>query len=441
MSSCIIFDSDDIVVHYVDGKTDYILVTFIGIGHEESAQSVYFGKPIVERHNITCLVVTTRKRNWYYSHNMHTALRIMRQILEKYNQVITIGLSAGAYAAIKYSRILASQRTLALGPQLTIDDQEGDVIPEWAALCEPSMRGMGLKPDDLHGSIFTLFDRAHHGDAHTVERLLDYARDRSHVDVAPINVPSAGHIVYESLKGSRNLKELIDMLVRPDTAKDCAWQLQKATSVFRRVNTTNLYNRIVSGYHKHPKLVYDMLVSSRFREDFQFRDILRDETLLFRVCARLSEKGYVSEAQILLRGLVDYYASGIYQPGGDDHLIMGVPVMLDHRGRTLGYSARERQFTSSNIVWMEGDATPVSLTHVDRIAYPCISVLGKRLFLDLEEGRVQAVTATGRLRARCRGTTCGIQDDASRYLTVLGDREMAWSAYQLSYETFSVVTI
>ncbi|WP_222548028.1 hypothetical protein [Asaia lannensis] len=231
------------------------------------------------------------------------------------------------------------------------------------------------------------------------------------------------------------------MLVGPDTAEDCAWRLQKATSLFRQANTTNLYNRIANGYYRRPKLVYDILVSPRLREDFQFRDILRDETLLFRFCTRLSEKGYVSEAQILLRGLVDYHASGIYQPEGEDHPIMGVPVMLDHRGRTLGYSAGGRQFTSSNVLWMEGDPTPVSLTHVDRIAYPCISVLGKRLFLDLEEGRVQAVTATGRLRARCRGTTCGIQDDASRYLTVLGDREMAWSAYQLSYETFSVVTI
>lgn len=441
MSSCIIFDSDDVVVHYTDGETDYVLVTFIGIGHEESAGSVYFGKPVVERHNITCLGVTTRKRNWYYSHNMHTALRIMKKILEKYSRVVTIGLSAGAYAAIKYSKILAAQRTLALGPQLTIDDQEGDVIPEWAMLCEPSMRGMGLKPDDLHGSIFTLFDRAHRGDTQTVEQLLDYARDRPHIDVAPINVPSAGHIVYESLKGSRNLKALIDMLVATDTAEDCAWRLQKATSLFRRANTTNLYTRIASGYHKHPKLIYDILVSLRFREAFRFQDVLRDETLLFRICARLSERGYVSEAQILLRGLVDYYASGIYQPGGDDHLIMGVPVLLDHRGRTLGYSARERRFTSSNIVWMEGDATPVSLTHVDRIAYPCISVLGKRFFLDLEGDQVQAITAPGQLRARCRGTTCGIQDHASRFLTVIGDREMGWSSHQLSFETFSVVTI
>ncbi|MFC0413452.1 hypothetical protein ACFFGF_12190 [Asaia lannensis] len=37
MSICIIFDSDDIVFICVDGKTDYILVMFMGIGHEESA--------------------------------------------------------------------------------------------------------------------------------------------------------------------------------------------------------------------------------------------------------------------------------------------------------------------------------------------------------------------------------------------------------------------
>ncbi|WP_222548029.1 hypothetical protein [Asaia lannensis] len=146
------------------------------------------------------MVVTTRKKNWYYLHNMHTAHMYYMADFVKYSHVITMGLSAGAHTAIKYSIITALKRTLALGLQLTIDDQEGNAIPEWAALCEPSMRGTGLKPDDLHGSIFALFERAHQGDAYTVEHWIDYARDRPHVDVASINVPSAGHIVYEVSK-------------------------------------------------------------------------------------------------------------------------------------------------------------------------------------------------------------------------------------------------
>ncbi|MDL2170305.1 MULTISPECIES: hypothetical protein [Asaia] len=442
MTSIIVFDSDDIVVHFNEGRSDYVLVTFMGIGHEANATASYFGKPIVERENISCIGITNKVRNWYTSQNMHTALRLICSLIkERYRSVITIGLSAGAYAAIKYSRILGARRTLALGPQLTIDDREGNVLPEWAALCTPSMRGMGIKPQDLHGTIFTLFDRRHVDDHATVQHLLDYVDQGAQAEIVPINVPSAGHIVYESLKGSANLVALIAMLNEQDATMSCARNLRIATSRFRRSNTTNLYNKIQSGYRKFPKLVYDILSSERFCRDFRYDDILRDETLLFRVCAALNEKGYVPQSRALLRGLIDYYASGEFSPGGDDHVIVGMPVMLDHRGRTLGYSSRERRFTSSNIVWMEGDAIPVSLTHINRVAYPSISLFGRRFFLDLDGHDIRASVSPGRIHAQCRGTTCGIRNHEERYLTVVGDREMVWSAHQLSYETFSVVTV
>ncbi|GBQ93513.1 hypothetical protein [Asaia krungthepensis] len=441
MTTHVLFDSDDIVVHYQEGSREFILVTFIGIGHEANAGATYFGKPVVEADNIACLGVTTRKRNWYYSNNMHTALRVMQRVMAEYEKTVTIGLSAGAYAAIKYAGMLGSERTLALGPQWTIDDQEGEVIPEWAALCEPSMRGMGVKPGDLHGEIYALFDRHHRSDTATVGRLLDYATGHERAQLLPVNVPSAGHIVFESLKGSNNLRELIAILVSKDEATICADNLRRATSRMRRSNTTNLYNRIANGYTRFPKLVYDMLVSQGFRERFNYRDVLRDETLLFRICAQLGRNGYMAQAQILLRSLISYYATGEFRPGGADHLVMGTPVMLDHRGRTLGYSSRHRHFTSSNIVWMEGDATPVSLVHIDHKAYPCVTICGRKFFLDREGDQIRALASPGGLHAECRGATCGIRDVEDRYLTVVGDREMTWSTQQHSFETFSVVTV
>ncbi|MCH4092404.1 hypothetical protein [Acetobacter sp.] len=443
MDDQIIFDSDDIVVHFHKGSSDFLVITFIGIGHEESASTLYFGKPVFQKYDISCIGITTRQRNWYYSPNMHKALEVIWRYSAGYRKTIAIGLSAGAYAAIKYSMVLKTDVTIALAPQLSIDDRETGVIPEWAALCTSSMRGMGIKREDISGDIFILHDRHHKDDRQAAETILSYTLGRSDVVVALVNIPSAGHIVYESLKGSKNLMALIETASSTLPVRERQALLAQQTRAFRRENAVNVYNRIRAGFERHPLLTWQLLASRRFADVRKIDDILNDETVFYRLAAILNNRGYTHQARTLLRAMICYHTTEDFRLYSlkDEPFIEGRPVFLDHRGRTLGYSLKRRQFTSSNIVWMEGDAVPVSSIEYDGIVYPTVSYLGKNFFPEKQEGWISLAATPGNLSVVKQGKCSGIRAEDGTFVSIVGDFVSGWTRECLSYETFSGILL
>ncbi|BCI65412.1 hypothetical protein [Acetobacter aceti] len=443
MTDQIIFDSDDIVVHFHKGNPDFLVITFIGIGHEESAYTLYFGKPVFQKYDVSCIGITTKHRNWYYSPNMLKALEVIWRYSAGYRKTIAIGLSAGAYAAIKYSMVLRTDVTIALAPQLSIDDREANVIPEWAALCTPAMRGMGIKKEDISGDIFILYDRHHRDDRHAAETILGYTLGRSDVAVGLVNVPSAGHIVYESLKGSKNLMALVETVRSSLPPRERQAALARQTRAFRRQNAVNVYNRIRAGFERHPLLTWQLLASRRFSEVKKVGDILNDETVFYRLAAILNNRGYTHQARTLLRAMICYHATVdfLLYALKDDPFIEGRSVFLDHRGRTLGYSLKRRQFTSSNIVWMEGDAVPVSSTEYDGVVFPTVSYFGKHFFLSKQEGWISLGTTPGNLSVVKQGKRGCVHAEDGTFLSIVEDFVSGWVLECLSYETFSWIML
>lgn len=443
MDHQIIFDSDDIVAHFHHGNSDFLVITFIGIGHEESAYSLYFGKPVFQKYDVSCIGITTKHRNWYYSPNMVKALEVILRYSAGYRRTIAIGLSAGAYAAIKYSATLKTEVTIALAPQLSIDDSETNVIPEWAALCTPDMRGMGIKKDDISGDIFLLYDRHHKDDRHAAETIHGYTLGRTDVRVGLVNVPSAGHIVYESLKGSKNLMALIETAMSNLPFLERQLLLSRETSAFRRQNAVNVYNRIRAGFERHPLLTWQLLASRRFSELRKVGDILNDETVFYRLAAILNNRGYTHQARTLLRAMICYHATVdfLLYALKDDPFIEGRSVFLDHRGRTLGYSLKRRQFTSSNIVWMEGDAAPVSSAEYDGVVYPTVCYFGRCFFLSKQEGWISLGTTPGNLSVQKQGKRCCIRTEDGTFLSIVEDFVSGWVQECLSFETFSWIML
>lgn len=443
MNDQIIFDSEDIVVHFHKGNSDFLVITFIGIGHEESAYTLYFGKPVFRKHDVSCIGITTKKRNWYYSTNMIKALEIIWRYCAGYRKTIAFGLSAGAYAAIKYSMLLKTDVTIALAPQLSIDDRETAVIPEWAALCTPAMRGMGIKREDISGDIFILYDRHHAADRHVAETILSYTLGRSDTLVGLVNIPSAGHIVYESLKGSQNLMAMIETAQSGRPARERQALLARQTRAFRRQNAVNVYNRIRAGFERHPLLTWQLLASRHFAEVRKMDTILNDETVFYRLAALLNNRGYTHQARSLLRAMICYHATGTFLLSSlkDDPFIEGRSVFLDHRGRTLGYSLKRRQFTSSNIVWMEGDAAPVGSIEYDGIVYPTVSYFGKSFFLEKQENIISLRTTPGNLSVVKQGKRGSIRAEDGTFVSIVEDFVSGWARECLSYETFSWVLL
>lgn len=443
MKDNIIFDSDDIVVNFHQGDSKLLVITFIGIGHEESAYNIYFGKPVFHKYNISCIGVTTKRRNWYCSPNMQKALEVICRFSLGYSKTITIGLSAGAYAAIKYSTILRSNVTIALAPQLSIDDRETSVIPEWSALCTPAMRGMGIKKEDISGDIFILYDRHHRDDRHAAEIIRGYMVGRSDVIIGLVNVPSAGHIIYESLKGSKNLMALIETAGSNLPFQERQALLAQQTCIFRRRNAVNVYNRIHAGFEKHPLLTWYLLASRHFSNLKKVDEILNDETVFYRLAAILNNQEYIHQARTLLRAMICYHATGnfLLHALKDDPSIEGRSVFLDHRGRTLAYSLKRRQFTSSNIVWMEGNSVPICSTEYDGVVYPTVSYFGKIFFLSKKDKYISLRTTPGNLSLVRQGKFGYLRAQDGTFLSIAEDLVSGWVHVCLSYETFSWVML
>lgn len=97
----IIFNGKDICVHYNEGHTDFLLITFMGIGHETAWENQYFAKPFVENQNISCLGIVSKERNWYVTDEIQNVFAIIDAVRATYKKIITIGLSAGGVCCIK----------------------------------------------------------------------------------------------------------------------------------------------------------------------------------------------------------------------------------------------------------------------------------------------------------------------------------------------------
>ncbi|MCC6103548.1 hypothetical protein [Acetobacter sp.] len=438
--SHVIYESNDIVVHYHTGPSDTLLITFLGIGHEANALHTYFGKPIVESHNIACIGFTTKERNWYYCPNMEEALKIAKEYSKHFKKIIALGISAGAYASIKYSKNLKSDITLAFAPQLSIDDRECEVIPEWASLCTPQMRGMGIKASDIYGDIFLFYDKHHFNDTKTALTIHDFARFSPDSNVSLINIPNGGHILYESIKGSKNFLTLIEIAnFNLDPQKKSIFFTKEIRNM-RRHNYVNIYNKIKNSYHKHPYLVWKLLASQKFLSIPKNDLILNDETLFYKLAFILNDKGYCYEASTLVQAMIAHHTTNnfnLYLIKNDYH-IKGVAILFDHRGRTLGYSVKKKQCVSSNIIWMENDATPVQCILVHNKIYPTVSYFGERFFLNLEKNG-SVVLSTQPSNIMLNGQH--LQEKNGKYLSVVDDTTTNWVDNCLTWETFSLVTI
>lgn len=365
----IIFESDDIVLHYHKGSSNFTLITFIGIGNEHLATASYLGKPVAEADDITTFGFTTKKRNWYTSKNMSRAIEVYNQFVNKHSKKICIGLSAGGYAAIKYSKLLSPDVALSLAPQLSIDDQEWEVIDEWKPLCTPEMRGMGIKRNDIYGKHIIVYDSKHTLDAKTAATLKSFKSD----NVELIEMFYAGHIIYENIKGIEEFRQILACLNGP------IHNLGKLLNNIRRKNYVNIYNKIMEAYTKHPFLVYKLLTSQKLLTIKHYQRIIYDELKFVHLLAILTQRGYYKEARDLFWRLVGFYINEDFRPSSNASYFYRnpAPILIDHRGRFLGYSPKEKKFGSCNIVYMENSCIPVKAYSYDNRIIPIVEIIGQ----------------------------------------------------------------
>lgn len=268
---CIVFEDDDIRVIFKPGSSSYLLITFGDLKNLAEEALFYAEKPATKL-NISCLGVMAKTPNWFPAKSMAYAKVKLKTLLSKFSEFITYGGSMGGYAAIKYSSLFNSSTTLAFCPQWSIDPTEcGDSRSGYEKYFIPCMSNMGIKPENISGQLFILYDPAHRIDTFHAEKILDQSPTASMIPVHYSN-----HHVTTILAETSQLGEFIDLARNRHFKK-----LKKVVCKQRKhspIRTKIIYTRALS---KHPKIVANLLEYSEKTKLLRPKEILDiDQKLL-----------------------------------------------------------------------------------------------------------------------------------------------------------------
>lgn len=297
----IIFEGEELLLHYSEGNSDYILITFASADQTENAHSHYFLKPIVEKYHLSCLGITTKFDNYYQHSDIYHIIALCNKFSQSYNKIIIVGLSMAAYAALKFSAALHADIVFAMGARYTLDAEVAmvsGIMQRTVDRLDPySIAETTIQPDEVSGKLYIAHD--------TYQGIVGYnAIDHEHISKIIENLPNtvlvpvlfAHHLVINSLKGSEEFKSILDVLV---TEKASA--VIKQVSIIRRHHVHNLYSKIVLLRDRYPLLIYKLLISKSLSQ-VKNNHILFDHHenniwLIYTLCVR----GYHQQSRNLLR--------------------------------------------------------------------------------------------------------------------------------------------
>ncbi|QNT77970.1 hypothetical protein [Entomobacter blattae] len=260
----IIYNSEDIVVHYESGDTNYVIVTFMGIGEENNSETEYFLKGYCLKHKISCIGFTSKKRSWYTSSYMKNALKKALSIItQNYQHSIGIGFSAGGFAAIYYAKSLNLDCVFSFAPSFKIDIEyyksKYNLSSNHINHFNSIWRGNFNKNESIEKKTIVLFDPYNLTDKLMKEELIRFFEEKPrNNNLLFIPIFYALHLIPLSFRRSDIYHEMIYFSLGRITFD----KLKEKISYVRRHNITNIYHRLRLGHRQHPLLTYRVLKSN-----------------------------------------------------------------------------------------------------------------------------------------------------------------------------------
>lgn len=165
----IVFKGEELFAHQHRGSSSYLLITFSSAGHIDQASQWFLMRDVVQRNDITCIGITSSSKNFFISPEIFEIEKQTRQLRSRYSEVVILGVSMGAYAAIKYSKLFGATRVISFSPQYSLDADELELDEEQRVHLRGGMllhrivrreehKTMAPKPHDIQGSIVIIYD-------------------------------------------------------------------------------------------------------------------------------------------------------------------------------------------------------------------------------------------------------------------------------------------
>ncbi|MBC9208210.1 tetratricopeptide repeat protein [Roseomonas aerophila] len=208
--SQIVYDDHHLRVVFFPSKSNTLLVNFSNMLFKMDGDT-FWARNLCRKSEISGLGFVAKRPNWFPAISMHKAEDHLRSLLASYETRLCYGNSMGAYAALKYSRLLNATAVAAFCPQYSISPS---VVEAFDHRFTPHHDqkihdGMEIKAADISGHVYLFYDQFEKPDVKHVElihgvcpqaNLLNVAMTGHHSIGAFANTAAATDMISACLK-------------------------------------------------------------------------------------------------------------------------------------------------------------------------------------------------------------------------------------------------
>lgn len=344
-----------------DEVADIVIVSFTGVGAPERQNGSFFGEPLAKALNMPFIGLIAKSDSWYLEDGIDDAIGAIKVILDRirrnaasFIQVIGYGISMGGFGVIKHSKALGLDALLSLAPQWSIDSSETGRKSSFSGYYQHYMQHMGPRASDVAIPSYIFYD----------PRLDEERAEAESFSQIPtvvlVPVAHAGHMVTNSLKGSKNFQELLNAVLRGE-------DILSITKIIRNKSKENVYNIILKCLEKKIDF-FPLALSSKRSESTGAKEfIVANHKEAWRAIATLFERGQKSSA---------FKLAHILAPR--DLLFPSFTKILAWTGEFIVYNPLEKTFSQTEhhhitqgelVVVINGSIYSLSATGLMKLPY------------------------------------------------------------------------
>ena len=186
----IIFESQHQTVIAMPGDGDVLFITF-GELMSRPDGVVFWADKLFEKLGTPCIGFVAADSNWYPYQDTVAAITAVLNYIQNnsYKRVVCYGFSMGAYAALKFGRLLTADTVVCFSPQYSICPHDiGEFDRRYVASYIPALHdGMAINETDIISNTVIFVDRGDRVDA----KHASYIQTLKYIDV--VLVAMCGH--------------------------------------------------------------------------------------------------------------------------------------------------------------------------------------------------------------------------------------------------------
>ena len=241
-----------------EGRSNYLLVTFNEIALLADGKS-YWGKPMIERENITAIGVVSRKPDWFMpGDDIREFLTRHGDILRGFKgDIVLVGHSMGAFGAIKFSKAFGATTVIASCPIYSLNPaMRGRTDrPDPPFYVEALHKDMHPRREELGGRIYILRDPWHNW-----RRSFEKYRDIGYDGLSFVDLPFTDHETIKIFARDERFPRLIALARSGDEAPLKAFVRQCRYASSLRLQIVAAHRAI-----RHPASAYRIWTGNRER--------------------------------------------------------------------------------------------------------------------------------------------------------------------------------